>query len=147
MLRTSTDDLWNSAADVITVTTNNVFNSNGELVMGGGCALEAKLRYPNLPRLAGEIITTPDFYGFVVIRNIGLLQTKYHYRNPSTLELIGKSLVVMNDWLTTNSGITLACAYPGIGLGGLTKKQVEPVILNSLSSTVLNRVTFHCYES
>ena len=47
-------DLW--TAEILCITTNGFVKSNGECVMGRGCAYEAKLRYPKLPLKLGRYI-------------------------------------------------------------------------------------------
>ncbi len=44
-------NLWDADADnvLLCITTNGYVKNNGECVMGRGCALEAKTRWPDLP--------------------------------------------------------------------------------------------------
>ena len=42
--------------DIVCVTTNGIIKSNGELVMGAGCALEFKNRFPKIPKILGDKI-------------------------------------------------------------------------------------------
>lgn len=42
--------------DYVCITTNSILNKNGELVMGAGVALEAKQRFPELPKVYGSKI-------------------------------------------------------------------------------------------
>lgn len=41
-------------SDIVCVTTNGVVKSNGELVMGGDCALAFKNNFPEIPKILGE---------------------------------------------------------------------------------------------
>lgn len=44
-------DLWTLPAEFRCITTNGIWSKNtGEAVMGAGVALDAKRRYPDLPR-------------------------------------------------------------------------------------------------
>ena len=49
-------DLWShiGKADVICITTNGFVKSNGDAVMGRGCARQAARRYPDMLQLLGE---------------------------------------------------------------------------------------------
>ena len=49
-------DLWShlGKADVICITTNGFIKSNGDAVMGRGCARQAARRYPDMLKILGE---------------------------------------------------------------------------------------------
>ena len=49
--------------DYICITTNSILNKNGELVMGAGVALEAKQRFPELPKVYGSKIKKMGLVG------------------------------------------------------------------------------------
>lgn len=49
-------NLWDQQADAICITTNGFIKSNGECVMGRGCALEAAKRFKQLPSLLANAI-------------------------------------------------------------------------------------------
>lgn len=49
-------DLFKINADVICITTNGFLKSNGEAVMGRGCAFTAKKKYPIFPKVLGNKI-------------------------------------------------------------------------------------------
>jgi hypothetical protein len=135
-------DLWESKADIIVVTTNGYVNANGELVMGRGAALQAKNRYPRLPKLlAAHLNNKPKInsclvYGFedVWFRNgvgIGAFQVKYSWKDKADLALIGYSVVQLNLWLNDtyqSEDVRVAMNYPGIGNGGLNKKRVVQIV-------------------
>jgi len=59
-MREAHGDLWQLAleahADALVITTNGFRKSSGECVMGRGCALEAKLRWPELPARLGDYL-------------------------------------------------------------------------------------------
>ena len=152
-----TDDLWDSKADVIAVTTNGQIGVNG-LMMGGGSALQAKQRFPFLPRAAGNAIERgwghgrmfPDWklYGWLYMGDnlegyapgaskyrIGLFQTKGLIKYPSLLALIGYSTMKLYEWWLRYPTTTVALAFPGIGHGKLTPEAVRP-ILDILPPTV-----------
>lgn len=55
------------AADVLCITTNGTLRKNGAAVMGKGCALEAKKRWPGIDDILGRLLlekgNKPHFFG------------------------------------------------------------------------------------
>jgi hypothetical protein len=135
-------NLWDEIgkADLILVTANSTLNNCGELVMGAGAALEAKKRWPWMPQRAGAYIRdfathdgTGMFYGLMTFQaekgldgQVGLLQTKHGWRYPSSQALITRSLRML--WGSANSFHRIALNFPGIGLGGLKREDVLPLL-------------------
>lgn len=127
-------DLWDAPEGyVIAVTTNSVINRDGSLVMGMGAAQQLAEREPWVPEVAGLAVAdqcgTLGFYGWKTVRGptsrrvYGLFQTKLHYENPSTLELIERSAEVLYAWQERTQQ-PVACNFPGIGLGRLPAQAV-----------------------
>ena len=56
-------DLWDIECDALCVSTNGFIKSNGENVMGRGCAKQAAEFFPEIPKLLGDRIKK---YGNVV---------------------------------------------------------------------------------
>jgi hypothetical protein len=136
------EDLWAHPADLFVVTTNGVLNKSKQLVMGKGAALEAANRFPGIRDLAGaeilrhkypsvpmfgELIYIYGFLGFQALK-IGLFQTKFHWRGPSDLELIGASASILDKFIKATGAHSVRMNYPGINNGGLSKEDVLPVI-------------------
>lgn len=81
-------------------------------------------------------------YGFVGVigsgatdKTVGLFQTKIHYSDPARLSLIGHAIVRMNAWLKWLYGFDefppnpkVVMCFPGIGLGGLRRESVLPLL-------------------
>lgn len=131
--------------DCIVITTNNVLNSRGELVMGAGIAKKAKEKWPKLPSVFGEELALNklcniDEYNIMFANTsmegpskIGLkgpfilaLQTKFHWKEPSDLDLIVRSCKAM-----LKHGGAFEKVYmsrPGCGNGGLKWENVRPAI-------------------
>ena len=117
--------------DVLLVTTNCIVKSNGELVMGSGAALQAKLYDTSLPRrLARKILEKGVRYGLIIFEDskIGAFQTKYHFSSSAKYEIIAYSTTLLCDWVNRNKQKTVFLNYPGIGLGGLKEERVYRVI-------------------
>lgn len=134
-------DLFSMAGPgvVIVVTTNGIIKSNGDLVMGRGAAGELARLCPRAPHVLGTAIRlahpkTGDFYlyGCVVVpnpdnptRSWGAFQTKGHYRDPSTLEMVEYGVYRL-DKLASQTKTQYHVNFPGIGLGGLKREDVLP---------------------
>ena len=95
-------DLWSELgkADLLLYPANNVFDKDGRHVMGAGVAQQFKKRFPLLPCAMGHRLKNcTDFYGVVSTPwmhedfafRLGAFQSKYHWRDPSPLELIERS--------------------------------------------------------
>ncbi len=145
-------NLWEHIKDfsdgTVVVPCNSLIKVNGELVMGAGFAKQANTKlshsYFNVSEVLGQRIleigkSDKDnqlFYGFTYpvkfgegTRAVSAFQSKYSWRDLSTLELIQKSTNVMSykvgkypSWKTFH----MAC--PGIGLGGLSLGEAEPIL-------------------
>ena len=94
-----TGDLWDwyNHDHIICITTNGTVKKDGSVVMGAGCALQAKQRFPLLPNLLGKVITNEytlkeplniPFY-FPDYRII-TFPVKTHWFQKAEVELIAK---------------------------------------------------------
>lgn len=137
-------DIWGNElckAGLILVPGNATLDSKGRLVMGAGAALEAKQRFPDCPmRLGAGLVArkgvTRDPYGVHwqicpningAFYNIGVFQSKSHWKSASNLGLIEYSTrVLKREWCPQFKRI--AMCFPGIGLGGLKRDDVLPII-------------------
>ena len=124
-------NLWDreKEADVIVVTTNSFVKRNGEVAMGRGIALEAKNRYPQLPKLFGERIPHLGVYGLVIVKCQGKLfgafQVKKFFKDKAEIELIKYSTNKLKDYALTHPDEQILMNFPGIGFGGLGNKKEE----------------------
>lgn len=63
---TTTGDLWKIGnPDARVITTNGFLKANGECVMGRGCAMEARDRYPGLSKRIGDRIAETGNHAYV----------------------------------------------------------------------------------
>jgi hypothetical protein len=131
--------------DVKCFTSNGVVKSNGHLVMGAGTARIVKDMYPYLPSLLGSDIManykkTNGVYSYGFIFNseyrIGALQTKYHFKDNSSVEIIKFALSKLTIFANANRSKLIGIVYPGIGLGNLRIADVE-YLLEGLPANVL----------
>ena len=132
-----TGNLWTFEADVRVITTNGTVKKNGECVMGRGCALEAKLRWPRFPAYLGQQLTE---CGNVVLdcggwpgedARIVTFPVKHHWHERADLDLIRRSALDLHHLSNLRSSVgwdTIVMPRPGCGNGGLRWEDVCPVI-------------------
>lgn len=130
-------------SDLFLITTNSYVRKDGELVMGRGIALEAKRRYPTLPKIAGDWIVANGFkdgyYGIMVDvlldSPMGLFQVKHHYADQASLKLIETSCEMLAVWINEKQLARVNMNYPGIGAGRLPKSAVAPILEQHLGES------------
>lgn len=138
-MREVTGNLWTYPADVRVITTNGTVKKNGECVMGRGCALEAKKRWPDFPVYLGKQI---QVCGNVVLAcgywpndnaRIYTFPVKHQWMEKADVALIRKSaidLVQQIDQMNRmdQNLVTIVMPRPGCGNGGLRWEDVKPVL-------------------
>lgn len=136
-------DMWEPAS-VHVVTTNgevkavNFGNAPYEFVltMGTGAALEARQYHHNIQYHAAREIMRYGLeyrgfwqYGFLLIKpNFGIFQVKADWRKLASIALIKQSTEDLYQHATANPLKTYRMNYPGIGAGGLSERDVYPII-------------------
>lgn len=133
-------DLFTFNCDAICIPTNGELNKKGELVMGKGCALEAKKRHPWLPAALGELVTGRKFNVCYQIPVVGFsydyivsFPTKNNWRDKSDIALIKRSATKLRDMADAIFGgepwLRIGLPRPGCGNGGLDWEiEVRPLI-------------------
>lgn len=135
-------NIWEANNSHICITTNNVVNSVGSAVWGKGIAKQAKDRWPNLPRKHAVFLKN---YGHIFGRlfdeqfknhkvSIYTFPTKYHWKDPSDIDLICRSARQMREFTkTSDTPIPIALPAPGCGNGGLdfdiVMEKLEPILI------------------
>lgn len=141
-------NLWDVECDLRVLTTNGIVRRDGACVMGRGCALEAKDRFPGIEFRLGELIRK---YGNRVMRLgryegvvIASFPVKHNWKEPADPELIRRSaeqLVALAD----KFGYTdVAIPRPGCGNGKLRWSDVRKVlddVLDDRFTVVVRRIT------
>ena len=122
-------NIFDQKCDAICITTNGIIKKNGEAVMGAGIALQAKIKYPQLPKLLAEKIAQEGnrVYSFKLDddRSIVTFPTKNHWRDDSDIELIKQSLLQL-VWMTTQNEWEKVCLpRPGCSNGKLKWTDVK----------------------
>lgn len=115
----------------IVVTTNGIVKDNGEAVMGRGIALEAKSKFPALPRRLGKQIKVHGNRVFLFADfHIITFPTKHSWRdNKSDIGLIERGARQLAS--LSNCGLVAPPVYlvrPGCGNGGLDWEIVKPIL-------------------
>lgn len=138
-------NLWevHEAGSWIAVTTNGDVNKLGKAVMGRGIALQAALRFPDLPVLLGEHLRDPIDGSNVVCmfytHRIVTFPVKHHWREKADINLIQKSAnSIVQLWTPTQAQIDagtldtrhlpLYMPRPGCGNGHLLWSDVKLVL-------------------
>lgn len=125
-------ELWDmhAANEWIAITTNGTIKKNGELVMGRGCAYEAKLLYPTMPKTLGDMISYSGNKVYMNLLNkIFSFPVKDHWWEKGNLKLIEKSAIELAAIM--NSFPILKRVYiprPGCGNGKLKWEDVKPIL-------------------
>lgn len=141
-MKESYGNLWELEADAICITTNGAVKRNGCAVMGRGCALEAKNKFPGLDYHLGNLLKS---YGNVLF-NMGLIEkngpllltfpVKHHWREKADINLIKKSAQQLMEAID-NLGLTnVLLPRPGCGNGQLSWEKVKPIIESILDDRV-----------
>lgn len=129
---------------VLIVTTNGAIKKNGELVMGRGAALQLKRINPFIAKRFGQAITnyynshTGKIYGLLLLdfntifdkTIFGMFQVKYHYKDKASLDLIQTSAARLGVVARAFPEKLFDLNFPGIGNGGLSRKEILPIIKN-----------------
>jgi hypothetical protein len=147
--------IFDPDVDAICITTNGHYTRDGVAVMGGGCAGEAARRWPEMPVRLGKMLRTfmsniPFVIGAVDENGEALeltadtikerkfkclvfsYPTIHNLVRGSELGLIKQSAQVLVDYVTQYNLKKVILPRPGVGIGGLTWKEVKPEIENIL---------------
>ena len=132
-MREDIGNLWTYPADAVVITTNGFVKKNGEVVMGRGCALEAAIKWPNLPKWIGQAIEDYGNHVFAFRRDIGNLKiftmpVKHHWREKADIKLIKRSAEELTAEVNAWGYKTVVMPRPGCGNGQLDWEDVKPVL-------------------
>lgn len=120
-------NLWVFPAQWRCITTNGDVKGNGEAIMGRGCALQAKTRYPNLSRELGlRLIHMGNHPHAFQSYNIITVPVKHHWHEPASLELIRASLWTLVSF-PPSMVASAALPRPGCVNGALSWDDVGPI--------------------
>lgn len=136
-------DLWSFDATYRCITTNGELKNNGRAVMGRGCALEAKEKYPDIDKILGDMIRVfgnhvhelgwaEEGVGFFA-EDVLSFPVKYNWSDPADIKLIERSANELFEFIEDrqeayDNKITCVIPRPGCGYGGLNWEDVKPVL-------------------
>lgn len=112
--------LWDyrGERDYTVITCNCVICSYG-LVIGRGCALQARQRFPSLPRIFSKLVTHRT--SFMVYHPYRLVAccTKHDWQQPADPKLIRHSYTQLNKYAHAHPELRFFTTLPGSGNGWL----------------------------
>jgi len=140
--------------DIVCVTTNGTITKSNQLVMGRGNALQAARLFPSLktkaalmllkyfkPQTYTPVNLMPNkekfrrswkviVYGFFYSEElpVALFQVKKHFAEYADPGLINFSTAMLKAYALENPTRTIHLPFPGIGFGGLSVEEVEPLL-------------------
>lgn len=129
-----TGDIWDfhKKGYWIVITTNGNVKANGEAVMGKGIALQAKQRYPELPKLLGDAMVFRRYLQTEVLADYKIIAypVKYDWREKASIDLIGMSAYELVKWVNfaEDQKLPIYMVRPGCGAGQLDWKDVKPIL-------------------
>ena len=110
--------------DYIGFTANSVIKSNGALVMGAGAAKVVRDWIKDIDLKLGAKITPGKDYYIIREGNIFAFQTKRHWSEDTPLDLLSKSIDLLDKSARKFPSKTFALNFPAIGHGGIKKELV-----------------------
>jgi hypothetical protein len=121
-------DYYGKPLTVVLITTNNYVKGNGHAVMGRGCALEAKKKFPGIARRLGEMLQHSKDGLKIVGESLWTFPVKHSWEQPADLELIRKSAAHLGKAARDNPRLTFVLPRPGCGNGRLLWLEVAPIL-------------------
>jgi hypothetical protein len=124
-------DLWEyyDRGMWVCITTNGFVTQKGKLVMGRGCAKEARDKLPGIDRQWGTLV---KHYGNIPFelpaRRVISFPVKRHFKDLADLELIEKSANAIKRIVETYNIKKVIIPRPGCGWGYLEWEDVKPVL-------------------
>lgn len=129
-------NLWEVPADLRVISTNGIVRRDGACVMGRGCALEAKDRFPGIDFRLGELLRE---HGNRVMRLgryngtvIASFPVKNHWKDnadPALIRCSAEQLVALADKFGYER---VAIPRPGCGNGKLSWTEVRAILADIL---------------
>ena len=129
-------NLWEVEADLRVITTNGAVRRDGACVMGRGCALEAKNKFPRIDLKLGELLRE---HGNRVMRLgrydgvvIASFPVKSHWREEADPALIRRSACQLVAIAEKFGYERVVIPRPGCGNGRLQWADVRPILAEVL---------------
>ena len=139
---------YHSKESVIVIPTNGTVKKTGECVMGKGLALQAKTKYPSLPKLVGQHIKlNGNTVGYFPEPSLASFPVKWNWYQKADKLLIYRSLkelVYLVQLLDLNlegkelllkPGFQVYLTRVGCGNGLLDWKDIKPLVEEILTES------------
>ena len=138
------EDMWEVSCDVICITTNGTIKKDGSCVMGRGCALQAREKFPGIDKKLGDLIKQNGNKVQVITNNgrcIVVFPVKHNWNELANHDLIEKSTKQLVDLTNLCGWATVVLPRPGCNNGGLSWENVKPILLKYLDDRfiIVNR--------
>ena len=142
-MREAYGDLWEYPADIRVITTNGIVKNNGAVVMGRGCARQARDKYPGIDKKIGTLITRHGNRAFRIVgTDIATMPVKTHWKNPAEVPIIVRSCMQLVEMADKFGWESIVVPRPGCGNGQLSWNMVKP----SVEAVLDDRFTVITYK-
>jgi hypothetical protein len=121
---------------IICITTNGFIKTNGEGVMGAGCAKEAMDQFPDLPRLLGLSLKSRGLHVSRLTQDIISFPVKYKWFEKAHPKLIKQSVKELKQRAEERPKLKFILPRPGCGNGGLKYHSMVKPLLKDLPNNV-----------
>lgn len=123
---------------MLCITTNSDLTKDSKAVMGKGCALQAKERYPGIDTILGVHIKNKGNIPCLLYYELGTFicsfPTKHSWKYPSDLSLIEQSTEILVQLANEYGFNKIALPKPGCSNGGLKWPAVRKVLSNIIGN-------------
>ena len=141
-MRETKGNLWTHPCPIKCITTNGFVKSNGRAVMGRGCALAAKQKFPNIDLALGKAIKESGNKLRCLFEDSDLtivsFPVKHNWWENADLDLIRKSCYELTCLVEDKQWEEVLLPRPGSGNGKLNwYNDVKPTIQDLLSDRVI----------
>ena len=113
---------------IIAIPTNGIIDNKNKAVMGRGVALSAKMRFPWIDTVLGQMLISNGNHVHYLGSNLLSFPTKHDWRNSSDINLIKQSCYETMVLKQLYNWEYVMMVRPGCGNGGLQWEYVKPII-------------------
>lgn len=113
----------------IAIPTNGIVKADCRLVMGAGVAKYARNTYKDIDLFWGKHVKEKGNTPCAIVEHMLIsFPTKHHYKDPSSMDLIKVSALLIKDLVDKQKIEELHLPRVGCGLGGLMWNDVHDVL-------------------